>query len=120
VVVDEHRERVEELRAQGTPAVIGDAAEPAVLIQAHIAEAALLVIAVPDALGVRRMIETARTLNPQVQVAVRSHHEDEAKWLATEGGARVFVGEEELAQAMLAHTLATMRAIPTTTKTRGG
>lgn len=120
VVVDEHRERVEDLRAQGAPAVIGDAAEPAVLIQAHIAEAALLVIAVPDALGVRRMIETARTLNPQVQVAVRSHHEDEAKWLAAEGGARVFVGEEELAQAMLRHTLATMRAIPTTTKTRGG
>lgn len=120
VVVDENRERVEELRAQGLPAVIGDAAEPAVLIQAHIAEAVLLVIAVPDAVGVRRMIETARTLNPQVQVAVRSHHEDEARWLATEGGARVFVGEEELAQAMLRHTLATMQSVPTTTRSRGG
>ncbi|MFT3666875.1 YbaL family putative K(+) efflux transporter [Piscinibacter sp.] len=120
VVVDENRERVEELRAQGLPAVSGDAAEPAVLIQAHIAEAALLVIAVPGALGVRQMIATARTLNPQVQVAVRSHHEDEAKWLAAEGGARVFVGEEELAQSMLRHTLATMQAIPTSTKPRGG
>ena len=120
VVVDANRERVEELRAQGLPAVSGDAAEPAVLIQAHIAQAALLVIAVPDALGVRRMIETARTLNPQVQVAVRSHHEDEARWLATGGSARVFVGEEELAQAMLRHSLATMLAIPTTTRPRGG
>jgi len=120
VVVDENRERVEEVRAQGLPAVIGDAADPAVLIQAHIADAALLVIAVPDALGVRRMIETARTLNPQVQVAVRSHHEDEARWLASEGGARVFVGEEELAQAMLRHTLATMQSVPTTTRSRGG
>ena len=82
---------------QGLPAVSGDAAEPAVLIQAHIAQAALLVIAVPDALGVRRMIETARTLNPQVQVAVRSHNADEAKRLAAEGGTRVFLGEEELA-----------------------
>lgn len=120
VVVDENRERVEEVRAQGLPAVLGDAAEPAVLIQAHIAEAALLVIAVPDALGVRKMIETARLLNPQVQVAVRSHHEDEARWLASEGGARVFVGEEELAQAMLRHTLATMQSVPTTTRSRGG
>ncbi len=120
VVVDDNRERVEELRAQGLPAVSGDAAEPAVLIQAHIAEAALLVIAVPDTLRVRQMIETARTLNPQVQVAVRSHHEDEARWLATEGGARVFVGEEELAQAMLRHSLATMQAIPITTRARGG
>lgn len=120
VVVDENRERVEEVRAQGLPAVIGDAAEPAVLIQAHIAEAALLVIAVPDTVGVRKMIETARLLNPQVQVAVRSHHEDEARWLSSEGGARVFVGEEELAQAMLRHTLATMQSVPTTTRFRGG
>jgi len=69
---------------------------------------------------VRQMIDAARTLNPQVQVAVRSHHEDEAKWLATEGGARVFVGEEELAQAMLRHTIATMQAIPIITRPRGG
>lgn len=109
VVVDQHRERVEALRAQGVPAVIGDAADPAVLIQAHIANAALLVIAVPDALGVRQMIETARTLNPQVQVAVRSHNDEEARWLASDGAARVFVGEEELAQAMLRHTLVTMQ-----------
>ena len=120
VVIDQHRERVEALRAQGVPAVIGDAAEPAVLIQAHIANAALLVIAVPDALGVRQMIETARTLNPQVQVAVRSHNEDEARWLASEGAARVFVGEEELAQAMLRHTLVTMQPIPRTSTPRGG
>ncbi len=120
VVVDQNRERVEALRAQGVPAVIGDAADPAVLIQAHIAEAALLVIAVPGALGVRQMIETARALNPQVQVAVRSHHEDEARWLESEGAARVFVGEEELAQAMLRHTLVTMQAIPRTSTPRGG
>ncbi|WP_298826148.1 YbaL family putative K(+) efflux transporter [uncultured Piscinibacter sp.] len=120
VVVDENRERVEALRAQGLPAVLGDAAEPAVLIQAHIAEAALLVIAVPDSLGARRMIETARTLNPQVQVAVRSHNEDEARWLESEGGARVFVGEEELAQSMLRHALATMQSIPRTNTPRGG
>ena len=120
VVVDANRERVEELRAQGLPAVSGDAAEPAVLIQAHIAQAALLLIAVPDALGVRRMIETARTLNPQVQVAVRSHNADEANRLAAEGGARVFLGEEELAQSMLRHALATMQAIPTMTRPRGG
>ena len=115
VVVDANRERVEELRAQGLPAVSGDAAEPAVLIQAHIAQAALLLIAVPDALGVRRMIETARTLNPQVQVAVRSHNADEANRLAAEA-ARVFLGEEELAQSMLRHALATMQAIPTMTR----
>jgi CPA2 family monovalent cation:H+ antiporter-2 len=105
VVVDQNRERVEELRRRGRPAVSGDAAEAAVLIQAHIARAALLVIATPDALGVRQMIETARTLNPGIGVVVRSHNEDEAGLLERDGAARVFIGEQELAQAMVSHVL---------------
>ncbi len=109
VVVERNRERVEALRAQGLPAVIGDAADPAVLIQAHIAQAAMLLIATADAVGVRQMIDTARTLNPQVKVAVRTHSDEEAQWLAGEG-ARTFEGEDELAQAMLRHVLGTMQA----------
>jgi monovalent cation:H+ antiporter-2, CPA2 family len=105
VVVDQNRERVEALRRRGMAAVSGDAAEPATLIQAHIARAALLVIATPDALGVRQMIETARTLNPGIGVVIRSHNEDEATLLEREGTARVFIGEQELAQAMVAHVL---------------
>ncbi len=111
VVVDRNRERVEELRTQGRPAVIGDAAEPAVLIQAHIAQAAMLLIATADAVGVRQMIDTARQLNPQVQVAVRTHSDDEAQWLRAEG-ASTFGGEDELAQAMLRHVLLTVQPRP--------
>jgi len=105
VVAEQNRERVEELRRQGLPAVSGDASDPAVLIQAHIARAALLVIATPDALGVRQMIEVARTLNPDIGVVVRSHNEEEATLLEREGAARVFIGEQELAQAMVQHVL---------------
>jgi monovalent cation:H+ antiporter-2, CPA2 family len=39
VVADENRELVERLRSEGVAAVSGDASEPAVLIQAHIARA---------------------------------------------------------------------------------
>ena len=52
VVADQNRERVEALRAEGCAAVLGDASDPAVLIQAHIARARMLVIAVPDSVGV--------------------------------------------------------------------
>jgi CPA2 family monovalent cation:H+ antiporter-2 len=51
---------VEDLRKQGKAAVSGNAADPAVLIQAHIANAAMLVIASPDPLNVRQMVDTAR------------------------------------------------------------
>jgi len=103
VVADVNRERVEELRARGLPAVVGDASDPAVLIQAHIAEARQLVIAVPDPVGAPKMVEAARTLNPRIECVVRCHNEDEAALLAQLPGTRVFVGEMELADAMVRH-----------------
>ena len=100
VVAEQNRELVEKLRAAGGVAVWGDAADPAVLIQAHIARARVLVVATPDTLNVRQMIETARTLNPTIQTVIRSHNEQEAALLTQEAAATVFLGEHELAQAM--------------------
>lgn len=100
VVAEQNRELVEKLRGQGMAAVWGDAADPAVLVQAHIARARVLAIATPAAINVRQMIETARTLNPSIQVVVRSHDEAQAQLLSQEASATVFLGEQELAQAM--------------------
>ncbi|MEJ1127434.1 YbaL family putative K(+) efflux transporter [Variovorax sp. CCNWLW225] len=100
VVAEQNRELVEKLREAGVAAVWGDAADPAVLIQAHIARARVLVVATPDALNVRQMMETARTLNPGIDTVIRSHNEDEAELLTQQTAATVFLGEQELAQAM--------------------
>ncbi len=106
VVAEQNRERVEQLRKQGIPAVSGDGSEPAVLIQAHIAKAGMLVIATPDTVSVRRMAEIARTLNPTIEIAVRTHDEEEARLLADKQIGKVFFGEQELAIAMTRHVLA--------------
>lgn len=100
VIADQNRELVERLREKGFAAVWGDAADAAVLIQAHIARAHVLVVAVPDAMLVRQMIETARTLNPEIQIVLRSHNETEAEMLTREVQATVFLREDELALAM--------------------
>ncbi|MDQ0570988.1 CPA2 family monovalent cation:H+ antiporter-2 [Variovorax paradoxus] len=100
VVAEQNRELVEKLREAGVAAVWGDAADPAVLVQAHIARARVLVIAVPDAMNVRQMMATAYTLNPAIETVIRSHNEDEARLLMQETAATVFLGEHELAQAM--------------------
>ncbi len=105
VVAEQNRELVEGLRKRGIHAVAGDAAEPAVLIQAHVARAAMLVIAVPDTLRARRMIETARILNPPIEIIVRTHNEEEAALLQRESGGAVFMGEHELALSMTRHIL---------------
>ena len=105
VVAEENREIVEKLRESGVPAVCGDASEPAVLIQAHVHRARILVIATPDTLNVRRMIEIARTVNPRIETVVRTHSEEEAALLEREKAAKVFLGEHELARNMIQHVL---------------
>ncbi|MGY8525486.1 YbaL family putative K(+) efflux transporter [Paracidovorax citrulli] len=109
VVAEQNREIVESLREKGVPAVIGDAAEPAVLIQAHIARAGMLVIATSDTVGVRQMVETARTLNPGICIAVRTHSEEEAALLRRDRIGEVFLGEQELAASMTTHVLQCLR-----------
>ncbi len=47
VVIEQNRERVQALRNRGWPAVSGDVSDPMALVQAHVADAGLLVIAVP-------------------------------------------------------------------------
>ena len=108
VVAEQNREVVEALRRRGIHAVAGDASEPAVLIQAHIARAAMLVIAVPDTIRARRMIEIARILNPSIEISVRTHNEEEAALLRKESGGEVFLGEHELALSMTRHVLEKM------------
>jgi CPA2 family monovalent cation:H+ antiporter-2 len=103
VVAEQNRELVETLRQKGIPAVSGDAAEPAVLIQAHIADAAMLVVATPDPIDVRRMAEVARMLNPEIEIVLRTHGETESAMLRKEGLGTVFFGEEELAKGMAGH-----------------
>jgi len=110
VVAEENREIVERLRGDGQAAVLGNAVEPETLVQAHIADARMLVVATPQTLEVRQMVETARALNPDVQVVVRSHNEEEAVLLEREQAGKVFVGEQELARAMTQHVLANVSA----------
>lgn len=111
VVAEQNRELVEKLRARGIPAVSGDASDPAVLIQAHIARAAMLVIATPNTFHVRKMVEIARKLNPNIETVLRSHNEEEAALLDKENVGKVFLGEHELALAMTRHVLARMGAV---------
>ncbi|MCS0588496.1 YbaL family putative K(+) efflux transporter [Massilia norwichensis] len=112
VVAEQNREMVEELRRRDQPAVAGNAADPAVLIQAHVARASMLVIATPDTFHVRAMIETAKALNPSIRCVVRTHSEEEARLLREETGGTVFVGERELARSMAEHVLHGLEEAP--------
>lgn len=105
VVAEQNREIVEMLRSEGISAVSGDATTPEVLIQAHIARAALLLISTTDIVDVRKIVEIARTLNPAISVVLRTHNEEEAQLIEIDTLGKVFLEEIELAKGMSIHVL---------------
>jgi CPA2 family monovalent cation:H+ antiporter-2 len=103
VIAEQNRELVQRIRKSGGAAVAGNAANPVVLIQAHIAKAVMLIIATPDTIHVRQMADNARKLNPDIEIILRTHSEDESQLLRNEGIGTVFFAEEELANGMVRH-----------------
>jgi CPA2 family monovalent cation:H+ antiporter-2 len=94
------------LRKRQLPALRGDAIAEGVLEAAGIRDARLLVVAIPDGFQARRVLETARRLNPRIRTAVRTHSESELRHLQDEGVELVVLGERELAFAMADYALA--------------
>jgi CPA2 family monovalent cation:H+ antiporter-2 len=108
IVVDQNRERVEALRALGLQAVCGDASSPEVLVQAHIADAALLLITLRDPAHLPAMLATARRLNPSLRVTMCADHEEDADIFRQEGADTVFVASEALARRITDHVEASV------------
>lgn len=104
VVVDENRERVEDLRHRGIPAVSGDAAEPAVLIQAHIARAGMLLCTIPDPVRIRAMVDIAKTLNPSVEIVTHLESDSDLRMLGP-GAGRAFIPGHILSEMVSFHVL---------------
>ena len=108
VVAEWNRESVEQLRRSGHLAVFGDAGDAGVLIQAHVARARMLVIAVADTPRARTMIDVARRLNPAIRIVVRTHSDDEAELFRRAKVDAVLMGEHELARGIIAYVLDTL------------
>lgn len=100
VVIEQNRDLVDELREQGLTAVAGDASESETLQKAQVGNADMLVIAITDAFDVRQMIAITRTLNSDIEVAIRVENEEEADLLRQEITGRFFFSEKELALSM--------------------
>lgn len=102
VIAEQNRELVEFLRAKGFAAVYGNAAEPAVLIQAHVADAAILVITANDPIDIQKMVETAKTLNPDIEVLIDAEDPDDYQILQQARLGQVFFSDDIVASAITA------------------
>jgi CPA2 family monovalent cation:H+ antiporter-2 len=102
IVIEDHVDAVEILCAKGTPAIYGNAAAPGMLDAAHIAGARYLLIAIPDMLEAGQIIEHALKLNPNLHVIAHAQSIAEIEHLEKRGVRDVIVGEQEIANCMVA------------------
>ncbi len=101
VVIEAVHATAEALRAAGIPVVWGDASRPEVLLAARPENASIIMLALPEASGCRRVLDLARAANPAILAAARAHDEDEAAFLEREQGmGLVVMGEREIALGM--------------------
>lgn len=91
------------LEEEGVAVITGNAADPAVLAAANVAEARLVVVAIPDVFEAGQIVAQAKAAKPGIIIIARAHFDQEVTHLAKLGAGIVVMGEEEIARTMLAH-----------------
>ncbi len=100
-VIDSRLSRVRDGVADGLPAIYGNAFSPTVLEAAHVANARLAVVALPDFAPARAAINQLRALNPAVVIAARAEQSVNEPALRAAGAHLVIVPELAGATALL-------------------
>jgi CPA2 family monovalent cation:H+ antiporter-2 len=100
---------IRELRRRGDTAIFGDAGRSEILHHAGAAQAALVIVALPEMAPAQRAILASRRLNPAVPILARAHGRDEADHLRRAGATDVIQPELEASMTMIRRALARLR-----------
>jgi CPA2 family monovalent cation:H+ antiporter-2 len=116
LVIEDAAEAVERARTHGIETISGNAAEDPVLLAANVAQARILLIAIPNAFEAGQIIKQARAANPGLEIVARAHFDAEVDHLMQYGATLVIMGEREIARTMLEH----VHALPQRDASAGG
>ncbi len=105
VVIEMNPDSVEEMRADGIPAIYGDAGREHILDLAGITKAKLMVIATNAPSASPRIIRLARHNNPTLQIIVRTRYLSEVDQLENMGADNVIPEEMETTVRIFSHVL---------------
>ena len=114
LVIEQDRDHGPRAARQGLPVIYGDAARHGVLEHAGPREARLLVVTAPEPFQARAIIDTARRIQPAIDIAVRTHSDAERAYLEHSKVGMAVMGEQELADAMARYALGRFGAAPPT------
>jgi len=102
LVVGENEASFGPLAERGIETYAGACGEAALLARLNLPGARWLITAIPDAFEAGHIVEAARKANPSIRILSRAQGPDAAAYLKALGADQVFIGEEELADGMLA------------------
>lgn len=105
VVVEYNPAVMRELRRSGRRVIYGDAANPAVLEHANLAEASLLAVLVPDPRTAELTTRNARTLNARLDIIARAARPEDVDRLRRAGATDVVQPEFEAGVEVIRHAL---------------
>jgi CPA2 family monovalent cation:H+ antiporter-2 len=110
-VIEDRAESVAELHAAGIEALAGNATRAGFLRAANVAQARVLLVAIPESFEAGEIVEQARKANPALTIIARAHFDAEVEYLQRLGATTVIMGEREIARGMIED----VRALPQTT-----
>lgn len=95
VIVELNPQIVRERKAIGEPIYYGDASQPTVLSEVNVHEARIMVVAISDPAGSRKIVDAAKKMNPNLYVVVRTRYIYEMEELYSLGADEVIPEEFE-------------------------
>ncbi len=101
-VIESDDDLIETLRNRGMEAISGNAADPELARAANYPAARCLLVAIPDGFEGGQVVEQAHAINPKLPIIARSHSDEETEHLVRHGATKVIMGENLIAQAMIA------------------
>ena len=105
VIIDMNVDTVRGLAKSGRAAIYGDATQHEILQVAGIGRASHLIVTLPGVDGLPGLVVSARELNPNVQVIVRTRYLAEGDALRGAGASHVVFEEGETGLALARHVL---------------
>ncbi len=119
VVIERSDRIVGTLRQQGYT-VLPQLDEPAEIVRvANVAQAARLILAVPETFEAGQIVEKARAVNATIPIIARAHSDEEVRYLSGLGATEIVMGEREIARAILDH-MGIVEAMPAVPQPKAG
>jgi CPA2 family monovalent cation:H+ antiporter-2 len=107
VAIDGEDDLVARARADGLPAIRGNAVKERVLLEAAPDRATTALVAIPNALEAGEIVARLRALNPALSIVARAHSDLELKHLLEHGADAAVMAERELAHSLAEMVLST-------------